>query len=1080
MGRCIRLGVLAGLLALCAPEVESAAPESPGERTRRGELEERWASETDFDFGGPPVQAPRPGSILSVPDPSPERAIGVTREERPDGTRVTRTHYEDTSVWGLPGGWERYVTYEFVEIARPEEKGRQASKRLLVGDYPHFLRVDFVDEPGVGRPDRPEHTSDGRPRNGCVRFRLTGGRAAVRRQIPHPVDADHAYEIRGWVRLDRAVKPDTEAVLRVEWLDAEARRLAERPFAVSRPRGRKDAGAGWLPFEPLRINSVPAGARLMRIWCEAKGSDRNAVVCFDDVSIHTRPKIELSTGRPGNLFGARERVEMRLAAMGLEGAPGTRFRRVIEVRDLFGRLVASQARRLEAEEIVQGRFEEALAPAIDRFGIFTVEIRILRENAATSGAEARIEAQLFDRIARVPPPPKAGAFGLTVSPYAVRFDSMKDGGKALLAAIHRLGAPHAKIELWPAAGAAAAEAPEAGAPGEEILSEKERAARLAARIPIAEDRIGSLLSSLQRYRVELTGVLAPMPAILTRGVHSARGVGTGAPVAGGAAGTADVAGARPEPWQALVARTREMFGPDLAAWQIGSDSDESFTGPQAQEAVALTAKAIASGRGEPALAVPHSAAAWRGPVRGTLPRPALLWVPAGMSAAEFAAAIEAAEVPEDETLLETGPRLRWRREAMANTWVDVPMRPAPLAGGIASEEIAQLVEMARKIVTARRLGFEQVFVRLVDDRAGLLTGRFLPRASFLGYRTLADEMAAFEWIGAFHFDPRIEAHAFERRTRDDQGVESVEAIIAAWNSGADMIVRDRALGDPGLVTAVDLMGNRTPLLAAPDGSGQLRIEFGPAPVLLTGLDPALVKTHMAMQSSERQTPWLDYRRQRVEFTFRKYSEEAVTVDVRPDLKPPAAVRPRSRRVTVGEGAQSLVLPFEVRPALTQRPGPVLVPVRVKLEGRREDRIIVYLTLDWRSEFVLEPSIEYPTPDEAHIRFRLRWIPKPQRSAAAAPARAGRDEAEPEPINLTLHLDAPGQPRRRTAIRGLVPRVSRYAAHTFRVRLTDKPQVLRAGAQERGGTRFVNIDLELPAAGTGPAAAPGSVAGRATR
>ncbi|MHC4914545.1 MAG: hypothetical protein ACYTGB_03555 [Planctomycetota bacterium] len=1002
-------------------------------------------------------------------------------------TQVTRFGFEEKIVVAplkapMPAEWERYVEYlpapdspsaatlpgeadrPDVETARPADTER----RLYYGPFPDYLRVEVQDLDRRGTPLPAVHSG-----RRSIRMQLAGTRdmdmVAVRRKHPLEVNADFAYELSGWVRLQGVVKDETYAQLWIEWLDGNGRptgrisksdRVNRAYLAGLARRRRLKSAPDWVPTPEFRVNDVDPRARFARVWCVASGRETRGYAYFDDLAITRRPKVSAEPDpRSAHwIFSHGQVPALRLTFQGLQlGDDAGKligYRRVIRWVDLYGRTGTERSRRYEPFEIQGNTIEEPVRlDGLRLPGCYAVEIAL---EALSAGGSRKEIAKRVVRLAKLPElSVRSGKIAEELFAVDANLYGPETKAARLTSAARRCGVRVLSCPLW---------------------REEADPARfgLASEKVSPEELLERQLRDLAAARIWVVGVLAPVPRKVRRQLnirnagHAARGFYK----------------VREARWKPFVETTARYFQTYVSEWRMAAADDDSF-----REAT-LDRSALAGQLRRALLRAPSKQVVVPLHV-DSLPRPApaltpadhreLVYVPAETSAAALRATLD--EVfPETEkappgspvgapraapggeaarSRPAAGPEPVGLRSSAGRQW----FLQLPEAGENLSlkmeEERDQVIDLARKVTLLAMHGADRIHVELADSRRGLLGAGLYPRPAYVAYCVLAEQLTGASYVGEFDLTGAARAFAFERGGR---------GLLVYWSDGTPREIACQ-LGAVGQATLIEMSGARR-TLRRPRNTAEARnladaemVPLSPVPAVLMGLEPAFVRTRLGFGLTSDARLQTRYQPQEVSFEVHNHFEESMEAEVIPHFPRGSRITPRFRRVSVDAG-ESVRVPFSVRPSFVETVGDKDITVDLKLSAGNRSTASFTLPrkITVESPITLLPTVT-PSKDRAVAEVQVHVKLSADEKFAYLAGERDHGLRPDEGYDLEVYLVVPGGYRRRAHVRGIRPGKEKKTDYPFVVPLGAMERTVYVGARLRGGAWFTNVEIRLPAAVT---------------
>ncbi len=264
----------------------------------------------------------------------------------------------------------------------------------------------------------------------------------------------------------------------------------------------------------------------------------------------------------------------------------------------------------------------------------------------------------------------------------------------------------------------------------------------------------------------------------------------------------------------------------------------------------------------------------------------------------------------------------------------------------------QLRDLTEKCVLARQMGFTRIYVSRLRDSGnlpdGLMTADNRARPAFHAYRTLNSVLSDTDALPDQLMLPSGARHQFFRNRRTGE-------LTFFVFPGANDAVEQLPFGHN--VRQVDLMGNPLPVTdGATGGTVSVRLNAGGLPVILTGIDTALLDTvnSVSLTDPTIQAREADQARSititnrftsplsvslRIPLTGDQSDRDSIVRDAR--LADPTGVPVSDRSseyafagVNLAPG-ETRTFDFQLRPRPTMMSGTRVLPVELQLKGARE-------------------------------------------------------------------------------------------------------------------------------------------------
>jgi hypothetical protein len=308
---------------------------------------------------------------------------------------------------------------------------------------------------------------------------------------------------------------------------------------------------------------------------------------------------------------------------------------------------------------------------------------------------------------------------------------------------------------------------------------------------------------------------------------------------------------------------------------------------------------------------------------------------------------------------------------------------------------------------------------------------------------LAANLAGARCLGEFDLAPGVSAWAFERGGR---------GLVVFWTDGPKREVAAQ-LGTRGSVRLLEITGASRSLRAAPAGALEAAelVPLSTTPAILSGLDPAFIRTRLGFRLAAGTRVECRYQPQEVSFELRNHFASEMEAKVFPRFLPGSAVVPRFQRLSLKPGERAQVV-FSVRPSFVETGGDKDMAVDLYLSAKdRREALTITRKLRVESAISLTPSVSL-SDDGRTASIQLT-------------AGIAEDIKPPrKTTDLEVYLTVPGLARQRANLADVKTGKSLQLGEPFTVTLIGRPQTVYAGARERNGDWFANVEIELPAAG----------------
>jgi hypothetical protein len=355
-------------------------------------------------------------------------------------------------------------------------------------------------------------------------------------------------------------------------------------------------------------------------------------------------------------------------------------------------------------------------------------------------------------------------------------------------------------------------------------------------------------------------------------------------------------------------------------WQFGADDDTSYVGMPNLAAKISELKKSMDRYGQAS----HLAVVWQ-PTKPAPPAENASW-----SVLSYTDRLEPApDTNEVKSLTaeQISQQFGSPEATLGRRWLS--LTPLPQSGNDTSLRVSDLL---RRMIAAKSSGIEVTFIpRPFDDEVGLFNADGSPGELFLPWRTTALAISGREHLGAFRLPRNSTNHVFAGKK---------DAVMVLWN---DHNVREHAyLGEN--VQRVDLWGRQTPLpVETIDGIRQQVIEVGPEPIILSGVNVAIVRWCMGFEFAQTTLESVFGRDQPVAYRFRNTFDSSISGEMTltsPTLwdTPP---QPQRFRMAAGEERKDS-FPLPLKPDADS--GAQKVRIDFKVIADDEFRFSIFRTL----------------------------------------------------------------------------------------------------------------------------------------
>jgi hypothetical protein len=644
---------------------------------------------------------------------------------RPDANELCTSRLESRVVKSFDFDEQKLGNYE--SMPRFWRQIREAG-------YPRYLEPTFDYEVGHSAPP-------------SFRLSLAGGSvgaAYLAKDIDVHPSAD--YQVSAWIRPLNLVH--ARAYVSAYYLDHAFHKIEASERCSRLVQG------GSVPVWTQVVIHLPGGfesAAWLGLSCrveqQAEGGgeaaeprpinyrDVHAAAWFDDIMVLRLPKVSLALGAEGNAFVADQPVRCQTRVADLDGA-GLNAR--IELADADGRTIATRPVLPVGLSESGAEMDFGNLPA----GWYTASLIV-----EIDGVETLSRRQSFVKLNPDLPWASKGHEGFGV----ILDDTAGPASRTSVRLLEALGAGAVKVPLW-------------------RRTMDDRA------VVLGEPDLDDMLRRLHARGIRLVATLDDPPAALAEQCGHPKLT------------LLDVLSRPPDQWRAYLAFILARHGPQIGAWQIGTDRTAIGSNRHLATALSNIRAELQPLIGPSDLVVPQSAEEGSEGLPGD-PEVVSMTVPEQLSGEGLTRWLEPAEGRKSE-----------------RSWVTIE---APSAERY--QRWTRLVEFARRLILTRASGAEMVFLRQpwTTERQEDITV-VTPDETFIIYRTLAQALGGLRPIVPIWLGHGVEGWVFGDDSSD-------QAVIAAWTEGDQSKPREIATAVGPQAVRTDLWGNIGQVAATKDG-----------------------------------------------------------------------------------------------------------------------------------------------------------------------------------------------------------------------------------------------------------------------
>lgn len=919
-------------------------------------------------------------------------------------------------------------------------------QRLKGPRFPLYEKIGLMEDPWrIGSdPSKP----------GTVMFMtFSGSEVGAETVYPKTVDPQLAYEVTAYVKT----KNLDESLVSIDifWMHIDEtghEEILGEPDRLIVPAGQKD----W-PEGPLvrRINDLHPRTNAVKLICRVRdnanipGADRHGIAWFDDIRIISRPKIGIESVFSDNTSP----LNLSIFYQGLipnvpdpnnpERMKDKKYWRKIEIIDMNGKypdpIFTKNTRTLDPKNSTFVR--EEIIPEIRRRGVYYVFVTLY-------GAANQPQATVTQVIGRWQKPrmkPENRRNSNTADQFSIKFDAISAQGRvkdqSLIKAFNHLGVFRTQIELWP---------------------DKEESAENESRMWL----VPQLLRELKANNIRFTGSLGRMPRELIPEEEMLPAMRDRLPLI-----------------RKLSEKPINYFGTIIDDWQWGDDIDTSFGNgvridyvtsarKMLQDLTSAFSQIFPIVLGDAKKIPPsNTCEAVNIFVSSKMDEYTMMYQLAKIMPERFSDLLkwEKAIYPSEPIVKlanyaaehfmtkESTRQVESESQQQQEKWLNLQLLPVDQHLREIASERAQTIDLARKIVMARTLGFTRITCGdFLDSQRGVAavsrSGIVIPRPSFLAVRTLAEKLTGTEYLGSFQLGAEIENFVFRTPHKT--------ALIAVWYTGNKENEKIDIGTGLGKLTQIDISGN--------EERADRVFTIDAMPLLIDGMSVPLARTRMSIRIMD--DPPLRSRnesqRQRMQIrnffseplisTFRLQYAAYVDANNRMRLEP-GWTNPQIIRINLPPGGEEQINRvearryFDIRPTMEAVLGRKYVKIETQLSAALETRFNLLRGTDLTSSIKMRITpIASENASQIILRQSLVWIPDPNIN-------------NPQRLQMKPYYQITGDQHNYQGIVTVYPSTQEEGWKNATIRDLKLPAFYKGrkvwvGADEDGGSRFVRREV----------------------
>lgn len=331
----------------------------------------------------------------------------------------------------------------------------------------------------------------------------------------------------------------------------------------------------------------------------------------------------------------------------------------------------------------------------------------------------------------------------------------------------------------------------------------------------------------------------------------------------------------------------------------------------------------------------------------------------------------------------------------------------------------RVADLVTRMVAAKEMGIGKIFFdNPLVGSAGLVQSDGSPGELFLPWRTTATTLADAHYIGRFMLPGGSENRLFSR---------AGEAVLVVWNSVPS--TESTYLGEE--VRLTDVWGRTTEV---PSGEEGQRVEVGPLPVFLTGVNEAIARWRMSVALDRRQLPSVFGAPHTLRLRLQNHFGQPMTGKLRIIAPAGWRIEPEVFDLKL-PGDNAFEQAFDVTFPSTASCGEQTLRFDFELQADRRYQFSLNRAIDvGLGDVYMELASHLNARDELEVEQRL----------------VNRSQGE---VTFRCYLNIPNRRRMRTLVTRLLPGED---VQTYRAAAGEElvGQTLRVRAEEIGGSRRI--------------------------
>lgn len=465
--------------------------------------------------------------------------------------------------------------------------------------------------------------------------------------------------------------------------------------------------------------------------------------------------------------------------------------------------------------------------------------------------------------------------------------------------------------------------------------------------------------------------------------------------------------AEPDQWRPQLAYLIARHGNHLDRWQLGADGSDLFvTQPKMRQVYKMVYQQFSALMEKPDLAMPWPA--WYD-LEGELPATVALSVPPSVLPSQLTLYTQDIRGREGHNLslsLQLLDKTQYGREV-------------------------QIRDLAQRVIYALACDTQRIDVPLpltIRSDNGQLVRQ--PQELFMILRTLTTTLTGAVYRGRVPLADGVEAFLFDR---------AGHGVLALWDRGNSAGVKHLAVNLGSSPASVDLWGNITPLLRAPEDKNDVQLVVGPTPIFLVDIDgpQAELRASLAIDQPLLESSFEPHSRH---IRFTNPYRTAIGGMLRLKAPPGWTISPPTFNFSLNPG-ETFDREITIEFPYNSFAGPKTVSCEFALQGESSSNFSVPLTLNLGLSDVGMQTLALRDGDSVIVQQMV--------------SNYGE-----KPINYSAFAVFPGQARQERLVTNLAPGRSTMKRYRFTHVPPGGKVNIRVGVKELDGMRILNDEIPI--------------------